>query len=357
MSANLRQVLEGMDGIEFDVIYVGTEDYRRFPAPEIIRISSVLELTWVVSNKLEGTEYSSYDAVLLCGFEFCWSVRKVVGRVPIILCLDTTPVTARALVTREQPSLLAGVKGQILTFIYKAIYGSVFRKLSASFPLSHWCAQSLVDDFHVPPERIVPCYTSLDLSHWCPRQACTTKDEALRLLFVGNDFKRKGGEELLRLYSDVLSRECVLTIVSSDPILDGRELPSGVERLKNIPHEDMHILFKDADVFVFPSWRDQLALVLAEAMACGQAVISRDGGGIGDIVRDGWNGYLMPYDAPMADWGERILALARDREAVCAMGRHSRELALELFDRKVYGRKVRDTLRAVLAGELLPKGM
>ncbi|WP_338667634.1 glycosyltransferase family 4 protein [Pseudodesulfovibrio methanolicus] len=356
ISAKLKRTLEDMELLEVDAVYFDVTDYATYPLPRLLRLSSILEAAWVISQKVKDVDFSSYDVILVGSFEMLWPVRKYAGSIPTLVCLDSTPVAARSLIALERSSLKEQFKKNVLFLLYKGMFGPIFRKLKACFPRTDWCARSLAEDFRVVPERIVTCYPPLDLDRWKPKEGYSPADQPLRLLFVGNDFTRKGGEELLRLFEETLSPWCTLTIVSSDAGLDGRAFPPGVKRRTNIPYDEMPALFRQADVFVFPTRRDQLGLVVTEAMACGLPVIARSVGGLVDIVKDGWNGYLMPYDAPMEAWGDRIMALVHDRDKVNEMGGNSSTLAHDLFSRSLFDEKIQGTVRAVLAGEQFSGG-
>jgi glycosyltransferase involved in cell wall biosynthesis len=340
-----------MELVEIDVVHFDVADYAKHAAPRFLRLSSVLEATWVIYQKTNGLDISGYDMILVGGFEWLWPVRKYAGSIPTLIFLDSTPVAACSLVATERPSFKAQCKKSVLSVLYKKMYGPTFRKLKACFPLTHWCASSLVEDFGVSHETIVPCYPPLDLNRWTAKGNCSPADQPLRLIFVGNDFRRKGGEELIQLFQEKLYPHCLLTIVSSDANLDERALPPGVEWYMNIPHDEMPAFFREADVFVFPTKRDQVGLVVAEAMACGLPVIARSVGGIVDVVRDGWNGYLMPYEAPMEEWGGRVMALVHDRHKVNQMGKNSREFAQQMFSLEMFDEKIQRAVRAVFNGE------
>ena len=68
--------------------------------------------------------------------------------------------------------------------------------------------------------------------------------------------------------------------------------------------------YRQADLFLFPSYTDTQGLVLAEAMACGVPVLAIHGPGQQDIVHNGYNGFLV---AERRDMAEKIMAIAQDQ--------------------------------------------
>jgi glycosyltransferase involved in cell wall biosynthesis len=47
------------------------------------------------------------------------------------------------------------------------------------------------------------------------------------------------------------------------------------------------------DIFVLATYREGLSRVLLEAMAAGRAIVSTRVPGCTDLIRDGWNGFLV----------------------------------------------------------------
>jgi glycosyltransferase involved in cell wall biosynthesis len=68
-----------------------------------------------------------------------------------------------------------------------------------------------------------------------------------------------------------------------------------------------------------------------EAMAWGKPVLGSHVGGIPELVRDGLDGLLVPYDDPAA-LGEAMTRLAADDDLVATMGRSARARVEERFD-------------------------
>ncbi len=69
--------------------------------------------------------------------------------------------------------------------------------------------------------------------------------------------------------------------------------------------------YKGSDLFLFPSTTDTQGIVLAESMACGTPVVSVDGPGQRDIIRNGMNGFLVKTPQEMA---EVIMQIRQDKD-------------------------------------------
>ena len=83
------------------------------------------------------------------------------------------------------------------------------------------------------------------------------------------------------------------------------------------------------NVLVLPS-KDRsegFGLTLLEANATGKPVIGSHVGGIPSVIRDGYNGLLVPPNDPRALASKLSELLDRDRSRLVEMGRNGRELA------------------------------
>ena len=100
-----------------------------------------------------------------------------------------------------------------------------------------------------------------------------------------------------------------------------------------------------ASVFVLASVHDGLALVIAQAMACGLPVIATEATGVRELVTDGVEGIVVPAPPEAQVLAEAIDYLLSDRERARAMGAAARRKveSLEGWDR--YGRQLVETFR------------
>ncbi len=128
-----------------------------------------------------------------------------------------------------------------------------------------------------------------------------TRSASTRFLFVGNHFFDKGGREVFNAFRRVREiGKCELTIVSSAPPHQKKEFDSLVPRLMaepgvsfhrtGLPRPQLLELYKEAHVFVFPSYMDQVPVVLLEAMAAGLPIIGSNSYAIPEMAVEGKNG-------------------------------------------------------------------
>ena len=124
----------------------------------------------------------------------------------------------------------------------------------------------------------------------------------------------------------------------------------------------MPALLRIADVFVCPTeLREGIPRALLEAATAGRPIVATRMPGCTDVIRDGWNGFLVPPHAPRV-LAERILRLLRDRKTANAMAAEAAKFARQEFNlamtvaryaavyEKLLNRPVLYQSRAVVAG-------
>ncbi len=153
----------------------------------------------------------------------------------------------------------------------------------------------------------------------------------------------KGGDVLLEALPPVLARRPELRLTLAGPgdlPAAGADLvaaAAGVEWVGWLEAEDKDELLRRAEIFVMPSRSEGLPMALLEAMAYGMAVVATDVGGIGEVVRPGTDGLLVPGDEAPA-LAAALLRLAEDSELRHGLGREARERAKWLDAGEVAGR-------------------
>jgi glycosyltransferase involved in cell wall biosynthesis len=101
------------------------------------------------------------------------------------------------------------------------------------------------------------------------------------------------------------------------------------------PRSDVPALLGLADVFAFPTeYLEGVPRALLEAAVAGRPIVTTRMPGCTDVIRDGWNGFLVPPRDPRL-MAERILDLLRDRVAAAAMGARAAQLVRTEFNLEI----------------------
>lgn len=257
------------------------------------------------------------------------SVLDLVAAAPAFLVMDMTPIQREEMgqhygYTRSRARFLGGWKQRATERLY--------RQATHLFPWNEWVAASLRNDYGVPADKITPVSPGVDVDLYCPNPAVKPNDGVVRLLFVGGDFQRKGGDLLLRWAQENHSSSTPweLHLVTRDPVQTeepGIFVHHGVTN--NSP--ELIRLYQQSDIFVLPTRADCYSLVALEAMATGLPVVISNLGGIPDIVEEGKTGYLTAVDdyATLSARLNRLLSNTAHREE---LGRAGRLRACSQFD-------------------------
>lgn len=97
-----------------------------------------------------------------------------------------------------------------------------------------------------------------------------------------------------------------------------------------IAQSELLSFYLSADVLINPSFSESFGMSLIEAMACGQAVIASQVGGMTTIVEEGKTGLLVEQgNAKLL--AESILFLLNNQETRLDMGRAGRDRAVDLY--------------------------
>lgn len=144
--------------------------------------------------------------------------------------------------------------------------------------------------------------------------------DEIRLLFVGADYKRKGGniaiETMKWLNENDHFHKYSIDMVGMD----------GIEKYENEPYVTYHgfinkntsegmqrivELYQNADIYVFPTRAECCSMTLQEASSFALPTIAYDTGGVGSAIIDGINGFLMKPESSPEDFGKKILEMIR----------------------------------------------
>lgn len=217
---------------------------------------------------------------------------------------------------------------------------------------SHFNKRSFTEH-GVPSDKIRVLPYGVNLGRFQPTQ----KPEADRfdVIFVGALTLRKGVPDLLDAFRRLKHPRKSLSFV-------GTWSPQFVEVLQrmglwsdeytlmgHVPQERLKDIMSRAHAMVLPSIEEGLALVQAQAMACGCPVVATTNTGAEDLFEDGVQGYIVPIRRPDLI-AERLQALADDPGQRDVMGQLALKRVQQAGGWQQYGESAIRLYQSLLAG-------
>jgi len=197
---------------------------------------------------------------------------------------------------------------------YKTSYLHLERKryndphLQKVIAISNMVKEQIVHRYHLSPEKIEVIYPGVDPDQFNPgfkekkiplKKQLGIPEDALTLLFIGNEFERKGLQYLIEAFGLLPSELSITLLVAGKDKHEARyrhlaRMEGCSQRIHFLGYQkDVSRLFTVADLFVFPSLFDAFAIVLLESLCSGTPVITGLQVGAGELVDHGINGFVV----------------------------------------------------------------
>jgi glycosyltransferase involved in cell wall biosynthesis len=246
--------------------------------------------------------------------------RRIMEDIPTVVSLDATPANFDRVGTayshRRSNALLEAGK--------RALNRREFIAAAALVTWCKWAADSLQSDYGISADKIRVIPPGVDTSVFSP--VARDRSGPVRLLFVGGDFERKGGQDLLRAVEPLAGRVEVDIVTGGNQPIKAAGATVRVHRGLQPQCPELVRLYGEADVFVLPARGDCLPQAIAEAMSTGLPIVATNVGAITELVADGRTGLLVPAASPRC-LTEALARLVSDRPLRQAMGRAGLEAA------------------------------
>ena len=271
-----------------------------------------------IQRKLDGAEVIFAPASST-------SIAALETRIPIVYYTDLTFD-----LIRKNYEKLSGLTKRAVAEGDEIETSALNNATVAVFP-SRWAMASATKGYGVSDDKVfqVPMGANLDVA---PDPGLVTgrklKGEC-RILFVGVDWDRKGGQIALDAVRALRAQgiPSVLTVCGCVPPVEEACMQVIPFLSKDDPRdrERFSRLFYESHFFVLPTQGDAFPIVLAEASAYGLPSLSSRTGGLEDLVLDGKNGFLLPPSATGIDYAIRIAKIWEDRALYARLEESSRK--------------------------------
>ena len=217
----------------------------RLSVPWYRRFSDTMATTCRLERlmKSRAIDLSQYEALIFQGHDLAIPFRAS-SRRPAGIIADTTPAIA-ARRERGRRGIRSLAKRIWSALQHRFVFRPIFRHMRSFLVLSETVKRSLIADYGIPEARVFvigpPVYERV--------AAAGSPQRGTRpvLLFVGNDFERKGGPFLLDLYEREFAEVADLWVVSSHA--DASRIEPIARLFSNLPQPEVLKLTKFRSLF------------------------------------------------------------------------------------------------------------
>jgi glycosyltransferase involved in cell wall biosynthesis len=220
---------------------------------------------------------------------------------------------------------------------------------------SDWAAKTATENYDIDPSkiRVVPFGANID----CDRriedivQATSKKTfDVLKLLFVGVEWFRKGGDIALEVAALLNSRgiPTELHIVGCNPpgmVPDFVKVHGFLPKTTPQERKKLNAIYADSHFLILPARAECFGVVFAEANSFGLPCLAAEVGGIPTAVRDGVNGRLFPAGSPPIEYAQYLERLASSKAEYEALALSSFREFSDRLNWSSAGRQVREYIQ------------
>lgn len=216
----------------------------------------------------------------------------------------------------------------------------IYSNAELVFTMSSNISKSLIKDYACSPLKVVQAYCGnnakfLDVS------TDDSNYESKNILFVGKDWERKGGPQLIEAFKEVLKvhPDAKLTIVGCSPKLNIQNcIVKGY-----LPLSEVRKYFQQASIFCMPTRIEPFGIVFIEAMSYKLPVIGTRIGALPDFIKDGVNGYLVNLDETQ-NLALKLIDLLNDSSKCKQFGENGYGIYRESYNWNNTGRIIRESI-------------
>ncbi|QVY65787.1 glycosyltransferase family 4 protein [Polaribacter sp. Q13] len=214
------------------------------------------------------------------------------------------------------------------------------------FP-SEWATDFAIKKYNLKKENahVVKFGANMDYVPDVARILNKSYDSEIQMLFLGRDWERKGGDiafdTLKRLVEKGLNIK--LTVCGCVPPVQHANMKVIPFLNKNSDKEmaQFHELLYQSHLLFVPTRSECYGIVFCEAAAFGIPVITTDTGGVSTIVKNGVNGYALPYNATSLEYANQIEKLLADKNSIKQLVKNSLEKFKKELNWNVWGKEMR----------------
>jgi glycosyltransferase involved in cell wall biosynthesis len=269
-------------------------------------------------------------------------------KIPVVYVSDATSIQFIEYYPSKIP--VSGLSLKEIAFLEKkAFNNSDYLCFSSA-----WAAQDCISRYKIPSSkvRVIPFGSNFPVYPDRLFIESKKKREYIKLLFLGGDWHRKGGDiayqAMVQLNKSGI--HTALTIIGCKP-----DNPAKYQHpdFTNIGFLNMSVqseletlvsIFREADFFILPTRAECAALAFCDANAFGLPVFTTNTGGVSSFITEGVNGYMLPLSAGGKEFSDKISSVYKDESLFSKLILSSRQEFEERLNWDSWAIKIKELL-------------
>ena len=195
------------------------------------------------------------------------------------------------------------------------------QKSAASIFASDWAKRGAIKHYNANSEKcyVLPLGANTDdMKRDKPKKL----EKAINLLFIGADWKRKGGDLAVATLQELNRRNTdhnyVLHVIGGKPdyrVSDPNVIFYGfLDKNKKDDKEKFYRILESSDLLLLPTVAECAGIAFSEAAAMGLPVVTHETGGISTYVHNELNGVTLPLSATAVDFADNIQHIVESQD-------------------------------------------
>lgn len=197
---------------------------------------------------------------------------------------------------------------------------------------SEWAAEHVVDHYKMSKDKtfVIPFGANI-LNDVLPSfNLSKLEDPICRLLFLGVDWKRKGGDIAYKTLIDLNNKgiNSELLVVGCIPPVEHPKMHVIPFLDKNKPsdYQKFISIFNQTHFLIMPTRAECAGIIYGEASAFYVPSLATNTGGVSSVIENGLNGFMLDFDASAEEYSAIIeeYFLDKDRYRTFALNAHKK---------------------------------
>lgn len=271
-------------------------------------------------------------------------------RFPSVVSIDATPLQYDRLGDfydhETGPSWIEQKKYQMTV--------SCFQAANHLVAWSYWAKQGLVDEYGVEPEKITVIPPGVIIQDWYKQCVENPSGTIVKILFVGGQFERKGGNVLLesfrRLRYKFVNKDNDGLVIELHLVTKDKVDPEpGVIIYNDMKPNSSELkqLFHTCHIFCLPTFGDTFGMVLSEAGASGMPLVSTSVAAIPEVIHADYSG-LLTAPGDVKELENALYQLITQPQMRYQMGKNAQDRVIGQYDAQKNAEELSQLIKNVI---------